>query len=85
MEIFRNAINCKIHLKLNGTKDCLMSTIADITFKKPNIKLHVLIVTLSGKDSIKLVKLLQEGFKRPAYRFEYQTKIDCLDCLNLDC
>ena len=84
MEIFRNAINCKIHLKLNGTKDCLMSTIADITFQKTNIKLHVLIVTLSGKDSVKLVKLL-EGFKRPAYRIQYQTKIVCLECLNLDC
>ena len=62
-----------------------MSTIAHITFHKTNIKLHVLIVTLSGKDSVNLVKLLEEGFKRPAYRIEYQTKIVCLDCLNLDC
>ena len=26
-------INCKIHLELNWTKDCVMSTIADTTFK----------------------------------------------------
>ena len=25
-------INCKIHLKLNWTKDCVMSTIADVKF-----------------------------------------------------
>ena len=25
-------INCKIHLALNWTKDCIMSTIADTTF-----------------------------------------------------
>ena len=26
-------INCKTHLELNWTKDCVMSTIADTTFK----------------------------------------------------
>ena len=34
-------INCKIHLELNWTKDCVMSTIADTTFKIPNTKLYV--------------------------------------------
>ena len=31
-------INCKIHLELNWIKDCVMSTIADATFKITNTK-----------------------------------------------
>ena len=31
---------------------------------------------MSSKDNVKLVKLLEEGFKRPAYWNEYQTKIE---------
>ena len=53
-----------------------MSTIADTTFKITNTKLHVTIVTLSSKDNVKLVKLLQEGFTRPVYWNENQTKIE---------
>ena len=53
-------INCKIHLELNWSKDCVMSTIADTTFKITNTKLYVPIVTLSSKDNVKLVKLLEE-------------------------
>ena len=75
-------INCKIHLELNFTKDCVMSTIADTTFKIKNTKLYVLIVTLSTKDNAKLVKLLEEGFKRPVYWNEYQTKIETRDLDN---
>ena len=69
-------INYKIHLELNWSKDCVMSTIADTTFEITNTKLHVPIVTLSSKDNVKLVKLLEEGFKRPVYCNEYQTKIE---------
>ena len=65
-------INCKIHLELNCTKDCVMSAIADTTFKITNTKLYVPIVTLSSKDNVKLVKLLEEGFKRPVHWNEYQ-------------
>ena len=75
-------INCKIHLELNFTKDCVMSTIADTTFKIKNTKLYVLSVTLSTKDNAKLVKLLEEGFKRPVYWNEYQTKIETRDLDN---
>ena len=60
-------INCKIHLELNWSKDCAMFTIADITFKIKNTKLYVPIVTLSSKDNVKLLKLLEEGFKRFVY------------------
>ena len=60
-------INCKIHLELNWSKDCVMSTIADTTFKITYTKLYGPILTLSSKDNVKLVKLLEEGFKRPVY------------------
>ena len=75
-------INCKTHLELNWSKDCVMCTIADTTFKKTSTKLYVPIVTLSSKDSVKLVKLLEKGFKRPVYWNEYQTKIEKRDLDN---
>ena len=68
--------NCKTHLELNWTKDCIMSTIAGTTFKTTNTKLYVPIVTLWSKNNIKLLKLLEEVFKRPVYWNEYQTKIE---------
>ena len=48
-------INCKIHLGLNWTNDCVMSTIANTTFKITNTKLSVPIVIWSSKDNVKLV------------------------------
>ena len=56
-----------IHLELNWSRDYLMSTNADTTFKITNTKLYVPIATLSCKYNVKLVKLLEEGFKRPVY------------------
>ena len=44
-----------------------MSTIADTTFKITYTKLYGPILTLSSKGNVKLVKLLEEGFKRPVY------------------
>ena len=44
------------------SKGCVMSNIADTTFKITNTKLYVPIVTLSRKDNVKLVKLLEEEF-----------------------
>ena len=50
-------INCKIHLELNWTKHCVMSSIAGAaTFKITNTKLYVTIVTLSTKDNVNLTK-----------------------------
>ena len=60
-------ISCKIHLELNWSGDCVISAIADTTFKATVTKLYVPILTLSSKDNVKLVKLLEEGFKRPVY------------------
>ena len=75
-------INCKIHLELNWSKDCVMSTIADTTFKITSTKLYIPIVTLSSKDNLKLVKLWEERFKRPVYWNEYQTKIESRNLYN---
>ena len=69
-------INFKIHLKLNWSKDCVMPTIDETLFKITNNILHIPIVTLSSKDNVKLVKLLEEGFNRSVYQNEYQTKIE---------
>ena len=75
-------INCKIHLELNWSKHSLMSTIPDTAFKITNTKLYFLIVTISSKDKVKLLKLLEEGFKRLVYENEYQTKIETRDLDN---
>ena len=53
-----------------------MPTIDETLFKITNNILHIPIVTLSSKDNVKLVKLLEEGFNRSVYQNEYQTKIE---------
>ena len=61
-------INCKFHLELNWSINCVMSDVAGVTeFKIIKTKLYVPIVTLSKTDNVKLVKLLENGFKRPVY------------------
>ena len=70
-------INCKIHLELNWTKNCVMSSIAGATaFQITSTKLYVPIVTLSTKDNVNLTKYLNEGFKGPVYWNEYKSKIE---------
>ena len=78
-------INWKIHLELNWTKDCIMSSVAGATtFKITSTKLYVPIVTLSTKDNVNLAKQLNKGFKRSAYWNEYKSKIEttfrCQQC-----
>ena len=53
-----------------------MSTTDEALFKIANTKLYIPIVTLSSKDNVKLVKLLEDGFNRPVYWNEYQTKME---------
>ena len=61
-------INCKIHLELNWTKNCVMSDNDDeTTLKTTNTKLYVSIVTLSTKGNVNLTKELNEGLERPDY------------------
>ena len=63
-------INCKIHLELNWTKNCVMSSIVGATtFQITSSKLYVPIVTLSTKDNVNLTKQLN---KRPVYWNEYK-------------
>ena len=70
-------INCKIHLKSNWTKNCVMSSAAGITTIQITItKLYVPIVTLSIEDNVNLTKQLNEGFKRSVYWNEYKSKVE---------
>ena len=53
-------INCKIHLELIWTKNCVMSDIAGNTeFKITNTKLYVSMVTLSIEDNVKPKKAIK--------------------------
>ena len=70
-------INCKIHLELSWTKNCVMSNITEeTTFKITNTELYVPIVTLSTKDNVKLTQKFNEGFKRSVYWNECKIKIE---------
>ena len=64
-------INCKIELSLNWIESCLLTVANTAIFKITDVKLYVLIVTLSAEDNVKLSKLLSEGFKRIVYWNEY--------------
>ena len=60
-------INCKVELSLNWIDNCLLNTSANANkaiFKTTDAKLYVPIVTLSIEDNAKLMKQLNEGFKR---------------------
>ena len=71
-------IYCKVELSLKWIENCALTT-AEIgangdatgavgaTFKIIDTKLYVPVVTLSAEDNVKLVKQLNEGFKRPVY------------------
>ena len=76
-------INCKIELSLKWIENCVLTTTelvanADTTgadgatFKITHAKLYVPVVTLSAEDNVKLVKQLNERFKRPVYWNKYK-------------
>ena len=68
-------INCKVYLELNWIEDCILSSAGESAkFAITDAKLHVLIVTLSTKDSANLTKQLNEGFKRSVYWNSYERK-----------
>ena len=57
-------INCKVHLDLTWTKDCLLSNIDGNTrFQIEYTKLYIPVVTLSVKDNINFIKQQNNGFK----------------------
>ena len=57
-------INCKVELSLKWYDRSLLTVANTATFKITDAKLYVAIVTLSVEDNSKLLKLLNEGFKR---------------------
>ena len=67
-------INCKVNLKLNWKKYCVLSAAStdninntnsnNINFTMKDTKLYVPVVILSVRDNQKLLKLLSKGFKR---------------------
>ena len=70
-------INCKIHIELSWTNNCVMSAIVGATsFKIASTNVYVSIVTLSTKDNVNLTKQLNEGFKISVYWNEYKSKIE---------
>ena len=69
-------INCKIHLELNWTKDCVTLVLLAQHLKVTNTKLNAPIVILLTTNSVRLTKQLIEGFQRPVYWNEYKTKIE---------
>ena len=76
-------INCKVELWLKWIENCVLNT-AEIganadatgadsaTLEVTDAKLYVPGVTLSAEDNVKLVKQLNEGFKRPVYWNKYK-------------
>ena len=80
-------INCKIHLELNWSNNCVMygantCVVGDnvnsreTTFQTTNTKLYVPIVALSTNDNVNLTKQLNERFKRSVYWSKYKSKIE---------
>ena len=66
-------INCKDELSLKWIENCILSSAGTAaTFKITDAKLYVPIVTLSSEDNVKLLKLLNEGFKRSIYWNKYK-------------
>ena len=76
-------INCKVELSWKWIDNCVLTT-AEIgvnadatgadsaTLEVTDAKLYVPGVTLSAEDNVKLVKQLNEGFKRPVYWNKYK-------------
>ena len=79
-------INCKVGLKLNWTKYCVLTAAGNenvindndnannIIFTIKDTKLYVPVVTLPIRDNQKLLKRLSKGFERSVYWNEYKTK-----------
>ena len=76
-------INYKVELSLKWIENCVLTSAAigananatdadSATFKITDAKLYVPVVTLSTEDNLKLVKQLNEGFKRSVYWDRYK-------------
>ena len=65
-------INCKVELSLKWYERYLLTAANTVTFKITDAKLYLPIFTLSIGDNSKLIKLLNDEFKRPIYWNEYK-------------
>ena len=75
-------INCKVELSLKWIENCVLTTaemgantdatgVDGATFEITDAS-FMFLVTLSAEDNVKLVKQLNEGFKRPVYWNKYK-------------
>ena len=68
-------INCKIHLELEWSKDCVLSNVAgNSKFIVRDTKLYVPVVTLSKEDNKDFIGQQNKGFQRSIYWNEYLIK-----------
>ena len=68
-------INCKIHLELEWSKDCVLSNVAGAsTFIIRDTKLYVPVVTLSKENNKDFIEQQNKGFQRSFYWNEYMIK-----------
>ena len=68
-------INCKIHLELELSKDCVLSNVAgNSKFIIKDTKLYVPVVTLSKEDNKDFIEQQNKGFQRSIYWNEYLIK-----------
>ena len=74
-------INCKVEVSLKWIENCVLTAAAiganatgadSATLKITDAKLYVPVFTLSTEDNVKLVKQLNEGFKRSVYWNKYK-------------
>ena len=72
-------INCKVELNLDGQSTVFFLPPSpnhnNIILTIKDTKLYTPVVTLSGKDNQKLLKLLSKGFEISVYWNEYKTKV----------
>ena len=85
-------INCKILIKFNMEKECILSTgNRDAVCIINDTKLYVPAVTLSKEDNKDFIEQQNKGFQRSIYWNEYKTKeinedadANVFKCINLD-
>ena len=69
-------INCEVNLILTWSKDCVITnSTGDRKFAITETKLYVPVVTLSTKDSEKLLQQLKSGFKKAISWNKYESNI----------
>ena len=68
-------INCKIHLELEWSKDCILSNVVGAsTFIIRDTKLYVPVVTLLKEDNKDFIEQQNKGFQRSIYWNDYVIK-----------